>query len=104
MAQGFECRLGGCTVARIGWTRSHAGIKAVCREVVEGRGLVRAALEFVEELSGKHGFSRMWLNVNKNNPSVKTHEKIGFRKIGVMVKDIGDRFMMDDFKMEKNLL
>jgi len=42
------------------------------------------------------------LSKNKNNISaVKVYEKMGFKNLGPVVQDIGNVFIMDDFRMEK---
>jgi len=45
-----------------------------------GKGLLP---RFYQLLAKKHGLKKMWAYVNNNNPaSIKSHEKIGFIKIG----------------------
>jgi diamine N-acetyltransferase len=40
--------------------------------------------------------------INENQiKTIKTYEKIGFKNLGPVVQDIGNGFVMDDFKMEK---
>jgi RimJ/RimL family protein N-acetyltransferase len=42
--------------------------------------------------------------VNKNNVnSIKVYEKLGFKKTGPVIQDIGNGFVMDDYKMEKDI-
>ncbi|MHC4170371.1 MAG: GNAT family N-acetyltransferase [Planctomycetota bacterium] len=73
-------------------------IKA-CRR---GKGYGRKALEFIEQLAGENGLGKITLTVNKNNTdTIEAYEKLGFANLGSFVQDIGSRFVMDDYKMEK---
>lgn len=76
--------------------------KLYIRASQRGKGLGRQAIEFLEGLAGKKGLSKITLTVNKNNTdSIKAYEKFGFRNLGVFVQDIGNGFVMDDYKMGK---
>jgi ribosomal protein S18 acetylase RimI-like enzyme len=67
-----------------------------------GKGYGRKVVEFIEELAGEKGLGRITLTVNKNNTdTIKAYEKFGFANLGVLVQDIGNGFVMDDYKMEK---
>jgi ribosomal protein S18 acetylase RimI-like enzyme len=66
----------------------------------KGRG--RKALAFAEALARERGLKKITLTVNKNNRVATTaYEKAGFRNTGSLVQDIGNGFVMDDYKMEK---
>jgi len=72
------------------------------KSMVRGRGLGRHSLNFVENLSRKVGCSKISLTVNKNNSgSIKFYQTCGFKTTGPIVQDIGNGFVMDDYKMEK---
>jgi ribosomal protein S18 acetylase RimI-like enzyme len=59
-------------------------------------------MAFIEELARENKCSKITLNVNKKNAgSIKAYEKYGFNNIGSIVNDIGNGFIMDDYKMEK---
>ncbi len=76
--------------------------KLYIRASQRGRGFGRKAIEFLEELSGEKGLSKITLTVNKNNTdAIKAYEEFGFTNLGVFVQDIGNGFVMDDYKMEK---
>lgn len=67
-----------------------------------GKGYGRRALEFIETLARAHGFSMITLTVNKNNSdSIKAYKKLGFAVTDSLVTDIGNGFVMDDYKMGK---
>jgi diamine N-acetyltransferase len=66
------------------------------------RGWGNRAIRFVEKLAKERKLARVVLTVNKNNTnSIKAYEKFGFRNVGSIIQDIGDGFVMDDYRMEK---
>jgi ribosomal protein S18 acetylase RimI-like enzyme len=69
-----------------------------------GAGTGRLAMEFIERLARDRALTLLWLTVNKGNPAVKTYQRLGFRIEAPIVLDIGNGFVMDDFRMEKALL
>ena len=68
-----------------------------------GSGTGRLCMEFIEQLARQRGLPLLWLTVNKGNPAVKTYERLGFRIAEQIVIDIGNGFVMDDYRMEKAL-
>lgn len=69
-----------------------------------GRGIGRHCLSYIENIAMEKGLDRIWLTVNKYNMnSIKTYEKMGFKKVEELVQDIGNGFKMDDYKMEKTM-
>jgi diamine N-acetyltransferase len=68
-----------------------------------GTGTGRACMEFIEHSARGRGLSALWLTVNKGNPSVAVYERLGFRISDAIVMDIGGGFVMDDFRMEREL-
>jgi len=66
-----------------------------------GRGTGRMALDFIERASRARGLNLLWLTVNKGNPTVATYQQWGFRIAAAVVVDIGNGFVMDDYRMEK---
>jgi RimJ/RimL family protein N-acetyltransferase len=67
-----------------------------------GKGYGKRAIQFLENLTARLHLRKISLTVNKNNiNSIKAYEKMGFRNLGSVVQDIGNGFVMDDFKMEK---
>jgi RimJ/RimL family protein N-acetyltransferase len=68
------------------------------------KGYGRCALEFIETLARDSGFSKITLSVNKNNTdSINAYKKLGFVITDSLVTDIGNGFVMDDYKMEKTI-
>jgi len=69
-----------------------------------GRGFARKALEFVEKRALKKRVKDIYLTVNiHNHLALKSYEKLGFRNAGRVVANIGNGFVMDDFKMNKQI-
>jgi ribosomal protein S18 acetylase RimI-like enzyme len=68
-----------------------------------GRGTGRAIMTFIEDLARERGVELLWLTVNKGNPAVHAYERLGFRVAAAIVMDIGNGYVMDDFRMEKVL-
>lgn len=65
-----------------------------------GRGISRIMLNRILEIADEARLDHIWLTVNKYNAtSVKIYEKLGFRIIEDIVTDIGNGFVMDDYKM-----
>jgi ribosomal protein S18 acetylase RimI-like enzyme len=69
-----------------------------------GKRIGKTSMEFIEEIAIKNQCENISLTVNKyNTNSIKAYEKMGFVKVKEIVIDIGNGFVMDDFKMEKSL-
>lgn len=64
-------------------------------------GAGRRTLELIEHMARERGATHLWLTVNKGNLSVRAYERLGFAIVESLVMDIGDGYVMDDFKMEK---
>jgi|YelNatPaOPRAMG01_1025707.scaffolds.fasta_scaffold00028_11 RimJ/RimL family protein N-acetyltransferase len=69
-----------------------------------GKGLGKKAIHFLEEFALKEKLQKITLTVNKNNiNSIKAYEKLGFKNSGAIIQDIGCGYVMDDFRMEKDV-
>jgi len=68
-----------------------------------GTGTGRTIMEFIVQAARSRGLSRLWLTVNKGNPAVRAYERLGFHIAEAIAIDIGEGFVMDDFRMERNL-
>lgn len=67
-----------------------------------GNGIARLCLEYMEDICIADGLDRIWLTVNKyNSNSIKAYERLGFKKVEELVQNIGEGFVMDDYRMEK---
>lgn len=68
------------------------------------QGIGSAMLTHVAARAEAAGFSRLRLNVNKNNEAAKrSYLRNGFSTVESVKIDIGNGFFMDDFVMEKAL-
>ena len=78
--------------------------KIYVRSTERRKGYGRKAVRFAESLAKERNLSRIVLTVNKNNvSSIKAYEKTGFKNAGSIIQDIGNGFVMDDYKMEKKV-
>jgi RimJ/RimL family protein N-acetyltransferase len=78
--------------------------KIYIRSSSRAKGYGRKALRFIESLAAEKGLRKIFLTVNKNNSlSIKAYEKLGFKNLGPVVQEIGGGFVMDDYRMEKNV-
>ena len=69
-----------------------------------GKGLGKKSIQFLEEFAVREKLQKITLTVNKNNiNSIKAYEKFGFKNSGAIVQDIGSGYVMDDFRMEKDV-
>lgn len=69
-----------------------------------GQGIGKAAMQFVETKAKSYHLKAISLTVNKyNHNTIKAYEKLGFTNLGSIVIDIGNGFVMDDYKMLKML-
>ena len=76
--------------------------KLYVRASQRGKGYGRRAVEFIEGLAREKGLGKITLTVDKNTTdSIKAYEKFGFTNLGAFVQDVGNGFVMDDFRMEK---
>jgi len=67
-----------------------------------GKGYGKKAMHFLECLTMEKCLNKITLTVNKNNfNTIKSYENIGFKIIGSFVQNIGNGFVMDDYRMEK---
>lgn len=70
-------------------------------ESMRGQGIGKSALRQVMEISSDEGYKTLWLTVNKYNASAITaYEHMGFSTTDSLEMDIGNGFVMDDFRME----
>jgi diamine N-acetyltransferase len=71
-------------------------------EAKRGCGYGQKMLLFAEDLCRQRQLKTLWLTVNKNNStSIAWYTQMGFTNSGPIVQDIGNGFVMDDYRMEK---
>lgn len=67
-------------------------------------GLGRILLGEFERLARQRGLQSIWLTVNKYNPALDAYRRLGFKVTAPVVTDIGNGFVMDDYRMEKIII
>jgi len=67
---------------------------------LRGQGLGRKVMTQLAQLAAARGLCKLWLTVNKHNPAKHAYLRIGFVTIAELVTDIGNGYVMDDYKME----
>ena len=69
------------------------------------KGIGLAAMHFVERSALERNCSKVSLTVNKNNRnSIRAYKKAGYRNTESIVMDIGEGYVMDDYKFEKEIV
>lgn len=69
-----------------------------------GTGLGRVIVAFIEKRCAEMGLRELWLTVNRNNAdSIAFYQHVGFTISGTVVQDIGNGFVMDDYRMVKTI-
>lgn len=69
----------------------------------QGRGFGRALIEYVERLALREGQQRLRLDVNHQNAALGFYERLGFEKLDRYDTDIGNGYLMQDWRLEKSL-
>lgn len=78
--------------------------KLYLKRAYRGRGWGKAMLSFVEQACTTRGIRELWLTVNKNNTGpIAFYRQAGFTIAKPVVTDIGNGFVMDDYRMIKRL-
>lgn len=78
--------------------------KIYVRAGLRGTGLGRTMVEFAENRGRELGCRELWLTVNRNNTgAIAFYERMGFRKTYPLVTEIGNGFVMDDWRMAKKV-
>lgn len=73
-------------------------------ESSRGKGLGKEALRFIEGLALNSGLEEIQLTVNKyNKNSIAYYQHMGFEIAEAVVFDIGQGYIMDDYRMVKDL-
>lgn len=68
------------------------------------KGLGKSAMSFIEAKAKTLHCKHIYLTVNKyNTHTINIYKRLGFSILEGIVIDIGDGFIMDDYKMEKTV-
>ncbi|MBQ5311685.1 MAG: GNAT family N-acetyltransferase [Oscillospiraceae bacterium] len=72
--------------------------KIYLKKEERGTKYARAVMDLHREYAKEHGFSSIWLTVNKHNDSsIAAYKAMGFELIGEGTADIGSGYVMDDY-------
>ena len=73
--------------------------------VHRGKGLGRRAMDYLVKLAIEKMASRITLTVNRyNSAAIEVYKKMGFVIEESIVQDIGEGFVMDDYRMVKAVI
>ena len=65
------------------------------------RGYARQACAFMRQVARSEKLHTMWLTVNRDNAeSIAAYQHLGLHITAAQVQDIGNGFVMDDYRME----
>lgn len=70
---------------------------------LQGKGVGKMLLDFVETEAQKAQANAVFLNVNKYNKAKQFYQKLGYQITKEEVIDIGNNYIMDDYVMEKSV-
>ncbi len=74
----------------------------ICEQ--RNRGYGKLVIEFLEHTALENNTHKISLTINKYNfDSLQAYQTMGFVNQGAVIKDIGNGFIMDDYKMLKKL-
>ncbi|MDC9722594.1 MAG: GNAT family N-acetyltransferase [Urechidicola sp.] len=69
-----------------------------------GKGIGKFMMDFLQQKAIENNLHSISLTVNKQNTvAIKAYKKMGFIRTDSIITDIGQGFMMDDFKMVKEI-
>lgn len=69
----------------------------------QGKGAGKLLIDSVEELAKENDSTAISLNVNKFNKALSFYQKIGFKVVAEEVIELDFGYLMEDYKMEKQL-
>ncbi len=70
---------------------------------MQGKGIGKQLINFIDREAEKHKQSALFLNVNKHNIAQHFYKKLGFTITQEEVIAIGNGYVMDDYVMEKSI-
>jgi ribosomal protein S18 acetylase RimI-like enzyme len=69
----------------------------------QGKGIGKLLIDFADKEAKKSDAKALSLNVNRYNKALLFYQKLGFTIISEEDIEIGDGYLMEDYKMEKQL-
>lgn len=71
---------------------------------LQRRGIGRQMMMYIEKQGAEQGIRDFWLTVNRHNyGAFRFYRQLGFKPDGSLIQDIGQGFVMDDYKMTKHI-
>ncbi|WP_116108518.1 GNAT family N-acetyltransferase [Lewinella sp. IMCC34191] len=70
---------------------------------MQGRGFGRLLIDKVESIATRNGQLALKLDVNYQNPAIRFYERMGFEKVEQYTTEIGEGYLMEDWRMVKLL-
>lgn len=78
--------------------------KLYVEKSMRGHGVSRIMLNKIKSVAKLNNLDYIWLTVNKYNyNSIEIYKKLGFSIVDELVTDIGNNFVMDDYKMQMSI-
>lgn len=68
-----------------------------------GLGLAKSMLQYINTTAENNHCKKLELTVNKDNPAYEIYLKLGFENVESIVMDIGNNYVMDDYRMVKKI-
>lgn len=69
----------------------------------QGKGIGKLLIDAVQKLANENNSTSLSLNVNRFNKALAFYQKLGFEIIAEENIEIGNGYLMEDYKMEKKL-
>ncbi|MFV8391914.1 GNAT family N-acetyltransferase [Flavobacterium sp. LB2P6] len=69
----------------------------------QGKGIGKLLIDAVQKLATENNSTLLSLNVNRFNKALAFYQKLGFEIIAEENIEIGNGYLMEDYKMEKKL-
>jgi diamine N-acetyltransferase len=69
----------------------------------QGKGIGKSLIDRVQKLAIQNNSTSLSLNVNRFNKALNFYQKIGFEIVSEENIEIGNGYLMEDYKMEKQL-
>lgn len=76
--------------------------KLYIHQSFRNKGIAKRCIAYVEKICKQLELRKLWLTVNKDNEiAILAYERMGFLNVADITQDIGNGFVMDDYRMEK---
>jgi ribosomal protein S18 acetylase RimI-like enzyme len=69
----------------------------------QGKGIGKLLIDAVQKIANENNSTSLSLNVNRFNKALAFYQKLGFEIIAEENIEIGNGYLMEDYKMEKKL-